>query len=42
MQNAESVWWAVEVTDKVVFRRRKPMKARHLAGSPECVACFFT
>jgi hypothetical protein len=40
MQNIGYVYGAVEVMDKVVFRWPKPMKARHLAGSRECIVCF--
>src|ERR1035441_8882499 len=35
MQNTRCVSCTVDVMDKVVFRCRKPMKARHLAGSGE-------
>src|ERR1035438_4836537 len=40
MRNTGCPSCPVEVMDKVVFRRRKSMKARHLAGSGECAMCF--
>jgi hypothetical protein len=40
MQNTVRASRAVEVMDKVVFRWRKPMKARYVAGGRERVVCF--